>query len=159
SLGTALLRGKTKDIQVAAWVVEALARLHGFAGLRDGLRLVRALQDRFWESYHPEIEDDDPESRSGPFVFLNSTLPTVIRGIPLTEGYGEERYSYLRWEESRSTDNAGLKNPELMEALVAEGKNTTKQFDDQVEQTPRRFYETLNDDLAQALEALKELDA
>src|SRR5262245_22943399 len=65
SLGSALLGEKSKDLQVAAWVAEALARLHGFAGLRDGLRLVRAIQDRFWASSHPEIEARDLESRSG----------------------------------------------------------------------------------------------
>ena len=54
----------------------------------------------------------------------NNTLPLLIRSIPLTAGFGEEQYSFLRWQESRATDNVGLKNPELMEALIAEGKIT-----------------------------------
>ncbi len=88
-LGTALLLGESKDLQVAAWVAEALARRRGLAGLRDGLRLVRALQDTFWETYYPRIDDGDLDSRSGPFVFLNNVLPTVVRTTPLTGGPAE----------------------------------------------------------------------
>jgi type VI secretion system protein ImpA len=158
ALGTSLLKDKTKDLQIAAWVAEALTRLHGFAGLRDGLALIRAIQDRFWDSYFPEIEDGDVESRSGPFLFLDATLPLVIRGIPLTAGLAEKGYSFLRWEESRATENFALKDPDLLEARMAEGKLTAKQFDDEVAQTPRRFYESLREDLLGSLDALKELD-
>jgi type VI secretion system protein ImpA len=157
-LGTALLRGESKDVQVAAWVAEALARRHGLAGLRDGLRLVRAIQDAFWETYYPQIEDGDLESRSGPFTFLNGVLPTVVRTTRLTEGPAEGPYSFLRWQESRATDNVGLKNPELMDALIAEGKITSKQFDDEVALTPRAFYEALDDDLRECAAALQDLD-
>jgi type VI secretion system protein ImpA len=157
-LGTDLLKKRSKDLQIAAWVAEALTRTHGFAGLRDGLRLLLGIQERFWDSFHPEIEDGDLESRHGPYVFLNGTLPLVIRGIAMTSGYGEEAYSYLRWEESRATDNAGLKSPDLMEALIAEGKITSKQFDEQVGQTPRRFYEDLVQSLDEALAAYQDLD-
>src|SRR4051794_39171591 len=59
ALGVACLRDKTKDLQIAAWVTEALVRLHGFAGLRDGLALMEGIQERFWESYFPEIDDGD----------------------------------------------------------------------------------------------------
>src|ERR1700738_3161276 len=47
-LGTECLRGRTKDLQIAAWVAEALGRLHGFGGLREGFRLLAGIQDRFW---------------------------------------------------------------------------------------------------------------
>ena len=157
ALGTSLLKEETKDLQITAWVAEALARLHGFAGLRDGLALVRMIHERFWDSYFPEIEDGDVESRSGPFLFLAATLPTVIRSIPLTGGFVEPGYSFLQWEESRATDNLGLKDPDLMASRIAEGRLTTKQFDEQVAQTPRRFYEALDEDLLASLDALKEL--
>src|SRR4051812_33001702 len=52
-LGTDLLRRKSKDLQVAAWVAEALLKLHGFAGLRDGLRLLHAIQQKFWDTCFP----------------------------------------------------------------------------------------------------------
>src|SRR4051794_40873267 len=37
------LAGTSKDLPVAARLAEALAREHGFAGLRDGLQLLRLM--------------------------------------------------------------------------------------------------------------------
>jgi type VI secretion system protein ImpA len=158
ALGASCLAEQTKDLQIAAWMTEALGHLHGFAGLRDGLRLMREIQDRFWETYHPAIDEGDLESRVGPFIFLNTTIPLLIRGVPLTGGAGVQRYSYLRWQESRATENAGLKDPDLKEALVAEGKLTAEQFDTAVAQSPRRFYEALVEDFRQCGDAFQDLD-
>ncbi len=76
-LGTHALRHQTKDLQIAAWLTEALARRHGFVGLREGLRLLAGVHERFWETYHPQIDEGDLGSREGPFVFLNTTLPQL----------------------------------------------------------------------------------
>jgi len=156
--GVELLQTQTKDLQIAAWVTEALGRRYGFAGLRDGFQLMLGIQEQFWDTYYPEIDDGDLESRSGPYIFLNSVVTPLIRTIPLTRGFGEEQYSYFRWQESRATDNAGLKSQDMMDALIAEGKITGQQFDDAVAQTPRRFYEEMVADLLQAIDALKSLD-
>ena len=108
-LGSDLLKRLTKDLQIAAWMTEALARKRGLPGLRDGLILVRELQERFWDTYYPNIEDGDLDSRVGPFLFLDKALPLVIRSVPLTAWLGEEKYSFLRWKEGLATDNEGRK--------------------------------------------------
>ena len=159
-LAEEILRKKSKDLQVAAWMAEAAARLHGFAGLRDGFRLIKGLLDRFWETCYPEIDDGDLEARAAPLGFLNHErlLPMLLRGLPLTDDAGEHRYSFFRWQESRATDNAGLKDPDHMQVLINEGKIVSKQFDDAVAQTPRSYYERLVGDLEECQAALKELD-
>ena len=153
TLGGNCLRSRTKDLQIAAWVAEALTRLHGFAGLRDGLALLLGIQGRFWDSYHPRIDDGDIESRFGPFIFLNDSrvLPFLIRRAPVTNGLGDEPFSFARYQESRETDNLIKKNPEKSKSILAEGRITGKTFDDQVAQTPRTFYERLADDLGEDL--------
>ena len=42
-----LLSTQAKDLEVASWMTEALVRLEGFAGLRDGLTVIRGLVERF----------------------------------------------------------------------------------------------------------------
>src|SRR5437763_12204795 len=42
-LATAILRDRSKDLQVSMWLTEANLKLHGFAGLRDGLQITRVL--------------------------------------------------------------------------------------------------------------------
>jgi type VI secretion system protein ImpA len=157
-LGTGFLRRETKDLLIAAWVTEALTQLHGFDGLHDGLRLLSGIQDRFWATYHPEIEDGDLEAREGPFVFLNDLLPLLIRQVPLTSGVGDVRYSLLHWKESRATQNAGAKDPKLAKAMEDAGKVTPKQWDDEVAQSPRKFYEGLNESLERTRDAFKDFD-
>ena len=157
---SACLRDKSKDLQIAAWIAEALAHRHAFAGLRDGFRLLHGLLETFWETLYPELEDDDLEPRAGAFVFLNDEkiLPRLIRTLPLTDGFNEARYSQARFEESRKTQNVGKKDPDQMQQLIAEGKITAEQFDDAVAQTPLRFYQALADDLGGCIDAFQALD-
>jgi type VI secretion system protein ImpA len=157
-LTTDALRSQTKDLQIAAWLTEALAKRHAFAGLRDGLRLLSGIQERFWETYYPQIDEGDLASREGPFVFLNITLPPLIRQIPLTTGFSEQKYTYLQWQESREVQNVGLKDQKAMKALTDAGKVAPKQWDDAVAQTPRRFYEGLFRALLESGEALRDFE-
>ncbi|MGA8200020.1 MAG: type VI secretion system ImpA family N-terminal domain-containing protein, partial [Candidatus Sulfotelmatobacter sp.] len=51
-----VLTTKTKDLQLAAWLTEALLKQQGFAGLKDGLSLCFGLIDKFWDTVYPELE-------------------------------------------------------------------------------------------------------
>src|SRR5438128_8367897 len=99
NLATDVISGKSKDLQLGAWLVEALTKRHGFAGLRDGLKLLGEMHEQFWEGLYPEIEDGDLEFRGGPLNWLNEKLPGCIREIALTEGHPQ--YAWNHWDESR----------------------------------------------------------
>jgi type VI secretion system protein ImpA len=155
---TDTLATQSKDLQIAVWLVEALIKRHGFAGLRDGLRLLWELQERFWDSLYPEIEDGDLEFRAAPLEWMNEKLAIPIRQIPITQGLNGERYSWFDREESRVTDNLGRRNEEAMQAAIASGKLTGEQFDKAAESTPLDYYQTIFEDLTQGREAYDKLD-
>ncbi len=157
TLATDTLKGKSKDLQVAAWLTEALAIRHGFAGLRDGLRLLREMQERYWESLYPSIEDGDVESRMGPLESMNAKLPSSIRALAVTRSLEGNAYSWLQWKESRTVDNLQRQNPEAHQAALAEGKLSGERFDKAVAGTPRAYYETLSADLAECWEAYEKV--
>ncbi len=48
-----VLAEQTKDLDVVAYLIEALVRVDGYAGLRDGFRLARELVERFWDGLYP----------------------------------------------------------------------------------------------------------
>ncbi len=50
---TRVLAEKTKDLEITAYLIESLARLKGFPGIRDGYRLARELVERFWDGLYP----------------------------------------------------------------------------------------------------------
>lgn len=156
NLATEALATKCKDLQIGAWLVEGLTKRHGFAGLREGLNLLRELHEQFWDGLYPETEDGDLEFRAGPLNWLNEKLPASIREIALTGG--NPPYAWNHWDESRKVDNLGRQNPEAMEAAIAEGKITGEQFDKSVEATDRAFFESLFEDLSQSKEQLSRLE-
>jgi type VI secretion system protein ImpA len=154
-LGSDALRAKTKDLQIAAWVAEALGQLYGFAGVRDGFHLLYQLQERFWEDIFPRLEPDDPESRFGPYEFLNSdkVLPSLIRSLPLTKGGGGESYSHLDFASLLANDDLLRKKPDIArQGLRGPNKIVSEDWDRVVAQTPRSFYEARHSELTECLE-------
>jgi type VI secretion system protein ImpA len=91
---------KSKDIQIAAWLVEAWIHLHGFAGLREGLHLIAELCDTYWDGLHPDVVDGDLDYRLAPIVWINEKLSITARLIPITNPDSEElsAYSLADWE-------------------------------------------------------------
>ena len=162
-LGCEALKAKTKDLQIAAWVAEALGQLHGFEGLRDGFRLLLELQERFWEDAYPRLEPDDPESRYGPYDFLNSEkglLPLLIRSLPLTKGGGGEGYSYSDSASLMQNDELVRKNPDIArQALRGQNKILSEDWERAVAQTPRSYYEGRTVELTECLEAFNAWEA
>jgi len=59
TLGKKLLGSKSKDLLLAARLLEALLKVHGFGGLRDGLLLMRRLIEDAWDRLNPPIEEGD----------------------------------------------------------------------------------------------------
>jgi type VI secretion system protein ImpA len=157
-LTTDALRTKSKDLQLAAWLTEALVKQNGFAGLRDGVRLLRELQERFWVSLYPEVEDGDVEFRAAPLVWLNEKLPSSIRSASVTGSKDGDNYSWFHWQDSRTVDNLARQSQEAMSAALADGKITSEQFDGAVAATPRVHYERLFDDLTQCVGECQQLD-
>ncbi len=86
---TETLTATGKDLHVATRLVEAATKVHGVAGLRDGLRLLQRLVAECWDRLHPIPTDGDTtDIREGPIVALNvngqkMAVPQTILGIPL----------------------------------------------------------------------------
>lgn len=100
-LATDALATKTKDLQVGAWLTEALVNLHGFSGLHDGLSLMKGLIENFWDSLYPEIEDGDMEGRANAVdMFNRPEFIFTIQRIPLTDRAAGFAYSYADWKDS-----------------------------------------------------------
>jgi len=153
------LVNRTKDLQIAAWLTEALTITEGFEGLLTGLKVLRGFLENFWESVYPEIEDDDLDFRVGRLEFLNNSLWSRIKQIPLTDSNARAAYSWLQWEESRRVGYEGdAAKAETRAELVAEGKLAAEDFDAAVAASSRAFYEALAADLTKCNEEFEILE-
>ena len=61
----------TKDLEVAAWLTEALVRSHGLAGLTAGAQVMAGLAEHYWDGLFPLPDDDGMETRVAPVTGLN----------------------------------------------------------------------------------------
>lgn len=158
-LASDALSKRSKDVQVAAWMTEALIRLHGFAGLRDGCRLLREMSEQFWDHLHPEAEGDDLEGRAGPIEWMNQRLPEAVRFVTIAQSSRGDKYGWWHWQESRTVDNLGRTNPEAKSTALAEGKISGEDFDKAVATLRRAHYEELFADINQGSDEVRGLIA
>jgi type VI secretion system protein ImpA len=110
SLCLETLKTKSKDLQIAAWLLEAWVHLYGFEGAAQGFRLMNSLCAGFWDNLHPTIEGDDADFRIAPLVWLNRKLPTDLKLLPLTapQGDGIPACTLADWE--TAAPSAGSQN-------------------------------------------------
>jgi type VI secretion system protein ImpA len=157
-LTTDALTKKTKDIQLAAWLTEALLKQHGFDGLADGLDLMRGLVENFWEGLYPELEDGDAEMRATPLEWVGSRLDEAVRQVPITNS----GLNWTAYKQSRSVpyeaDTSGNEaKSKLRETALAEGKMTPEEFDEAFAATPTEFCTGQQAGLGRVLEAVEAL--
>ena len=72
------LATKTKDLQLAAWLAEAMLRREGVAGLREVLDVTRGFLENFWDTLYPELEDGDAEYRASPLQWIGDRLESAF---------------------------------------------------------------------------------
>ncbi|MBK9968568.1 MAG: type VI secretion system protein TssA [Holophagales bacterium] len=168
ALSTDALLAKTKDLQIGAWLAEGLTMLHGFAGARDGLKLMKGLHERFWETCYPEIDEGDMEGRANVLSFLDRQVALSLRKAPMTRAPGMN-FSWLEWNESRAFDipesitgpldaDAQSRLSELKRQAVEENKTAGEDFRKAKGSTPKVFYEDASKALAQAWDEFQGLD-
>jgi type VI secretion system protein ImpA len=165
NLSVDTLTTKSKDLQVAAWTTEALAKLHGFVGLRDGLKILVGLQESFWDTLHPEIDEGDMESRANAIAWVDTNVGFAIKGLPFT---GVAGYSLIDLEDSRvfsfPDDISGLeaKERERITALKAQAEKERRVTADlwrkEKTETRRASVEVVNYAIEECWVQLKELN-
>ncbi|HRH45229.1 MAG TPA: type VI secretion system protein TssA, partial [Pyrinomonadaceae bacterium] len=165
NLAVPALSTKTKDLQVCAWLCEALTNQHGFAGFRDGVKLIRLMQENFWDTIYPEIDEGDMEGRANAVEWMNNQMSVGIKKIPFTAGEG---FNYIHWLESTQfdfpADTSGLdyNEGERIKALKVQAETEKRKTGDMWRVakalTNRVFCEQLNLTLEECWEELNTLD-
>lgn len=149
---------RTKDLQLAGWLLEAWLHCDGFPGAVRGLRLVRRLCDDFWDDLHPQIEDGDLDFRLGPLRWLAERLPTMLKSVPVTRPDDDTpAYTWTDWEAAQHLA-ALADRAEAEEKVEDEGRVTQSKFLVSVSLSPAVLFARLADELAAVETALGELD-
>lgn len=135
---TLLLETRSKDLQLAVWLAEASAKTGGMRGLADGLTLVAALCERYWDGVHPQADEDGYERRIGNLSWLASRIAPLAKGVALVEGGA---VTLQAWEVAR-----------------AKGPDAVAELETARASTKPAFAQALLDDCDACLAALQELE-
>ncbi|ARD38952.1 type VI secretion system protein TssA [Edwardsiella ictaluri] len=156
-LASEALETRSKDLQLAVWLCEALVQRHGLPGLQEGLLLLDNLLEHYWAEMYPELTQGELEGRVSRLEWLNQVLPPVLGLLPLTAAQDRRAYGWLDWQASREVDNLKRLNNEAAQTALGEGKTDPDAWDLAVSHTPGTFYLTLQSDLQQAISAFQGL--
>jgi type VI secretion system protein ImpA len=155
---TRVLAEKTKDLEVTAYLIESLARLKGFPGIRDGYRLARELVERFWNGLYPVSDGGEVQERFSHILYLNGiegpgTLIVPVRKIALTAATSAGTFNLTHHQQARSL--AQIADAKLRQKRIDEGAITFETIQKAVAETPAKFYTELVEDIAGADEEFR----
>jgi type VI secretion system protein ImpA len=149
------LAKKSKDLQIAGWLLESWIQLYGLAGVTNGLRLLGGLCDMFWDHLHPSLDDGDVEGRVAPIDWIEQKLSLKLKQIPLTlpSEMNNECYSFIDWESACHFENLAMKDPRALQEALAKINPTVATFRAAVSATERFVYLEMIEDLESAIDA------
>lgn len=146
----------SKDLQIAAWLTEALTAVDGFPGLLDGLKLLHGLLDNYWDTLYPLMEEpEDAEFRAAHLNLVGTQFTLLLKDTPITQA----GFTFGHYEESKKipteaeSKNVSEKASARQEA-IDEGKVTPEEFETALQETPADFLAGLKTELEGVLEYL-----
>ncbi|WP_196137609.1 type VI secretion system protein TssA [Aliikangiella sp. G2MR2-5] len=104
-LAPKILSEHSKDLEITSWYIEALIRLKGFAGLKDGFLLLKQLVESFWDDIYPLPDEDGLETTVAPLAGLNGqgaegVLIAPIRRVLITEGDSPGPFGFWQYQQA-----------------------------------------------------------
>src|SRR5262249_5640571 len=132
------LKETSKDLLVTARLTEALTKVHGFAGFRDGLKLFHAMVEQCWDRILPVIESaEDLEIRAARFNWLDdkdrgARFPGTIHLVPLM-GLDRERYGWQHWKDSQA-GKSKISAADIEKAITATSREESERAVEDLEE-------------------------
>jgi type VI secretion system protein ImpA len=153
------LAARSKDLRLAGWLLESQLRMEGYKILAPGIELLLGLQQTFWPTLYPMIEEGgDLELRALSVEAAARQIMLAVRKAPLTksglsfEGYLEARA--VGYEKDATSDA----KQEARRDAINHGKLTAEDFDHAFAASPKSLYAEADAALQQALAATERLD-
>jgi type VI secretion system protein ImpA len=156
--GEALAK-RTKDLRLATWLGESHFKREGFPMLIPCLEFLKKLQEEFWPTFYPSIEEDgDMGRRTGAMEAYSARMYLALRSAPVTKS----GFNILLYGESRTVGyEADAETSEKMAVrneAIQRDKVTAEDFDKSFAATPKEFYTSTEEILSKALSLLDEIE-
>ena len=131
TLAEKILKEESKDLEIAAWLLEGLLRENKFDGATKGFAILEGLVRNFWGKCFPSPEKEDEALPLSPIVGLSgggrdSVLTTAFYMLTLVK---TNEYSITTWDFMQSSELDSLgKKPGADGHSLTELKNSCKKM-------------------------------
>ena len=152
------LAKRTKDLRLAASLIESQFILDGLHVLAPSIELLRQLQERFWETLYPEVDEGDLQLRVNEVERAARQLAISLRKLSLTTNgldltdYRESRL--VGYEADANTED----RKKARKAAIDAKKLTAEEFDKAAAGTPKASFVGIRVELDEAINQAERLD-
>jgi type VI secretion system protein ImpA len=159
ALASEALANKSKDLQLAVWLLEVEAHTDDFSGAAAGIELVRLLMERYWDTLFPALDDEEPLAfRAGVLEWIESKqqlkLARILKQIPLTDSEHEYTLHHYELAQKRST----VRKQEELENLDQDQVPTSEAFSSAIAAASDTFLESRSAEIAACRQQVDELE-
>lgn len=148
---------RSKDLQVAAWLAEAWLHLRGIRGFSDGVQLMHALCETYWDQIYPQIDDSGSDYRVAPIDWLNDKISKQM-GLYAISNPEKEGVYFFSLGDFEYIQNNGEKNPDSNSPAGGKILNISA-MQASIDATANYFYEVLYHDSLFAIKVLEEFES
>lgn len=159
-LAITALKEKTKDLEVSAWLIEALTRINGLEGLVKGYQLASELINRYWDDgLYPAEDEDGLTTRVSPISGLNGydgngSLIMPIKSISISDTSQED--NYMMWQYEQALQIERIDDPDKKQKRLDSGAVTLDSINKSVSLTDSTFYQKLDAEIKQSQQVYAE---
>ena len=157
-----ILENKSKDFQVAVWLLEGLFYTQKIEGILHGIDLMKRLMEGFWEIAYPRL-DEDLEYRLAPFIWLSEKFVDKLIFLEITNPSIDETlvYTFADYLDLKRLELLiqKTKNPaQVKQDAENQGKASPESFKKAKARTDISFFEALLEQVSLMEEAFQSLD-
>jgi type VI secretion system protein ImpA len=128
--------GRSKDLQLAAWVTLARVHQNGFEALIEGLDLMTRLLETYWDRLYPGPDEDDGsldlEYRGMPIGWLDQRLAAsggrigALEAVPFVPRQGDRWLNWLDRRRAGEVDKYATESPDRYQEMLEAGQVSTE---------------------------------
>ncbi|GAC1346833.1 MAG: type VI secretion system protein TssA [Acetobacteraceae bacterium] len=162
SLALQALGSSAKDLEVAAWLTEALVRTAGLRGLATGATVIAGLVERYWDDLFPTPDEDGIETRVAPVAGLSGqgvdgTLMQPLRKTVLFNRPDGSPFGLWRYE--AAVDLSGIVDAARRAARIEAGVVPFEEVEKEARIAGPKHWAALRAEVAEALTAWQAMGA
>ncbi len=155
SIAIDILKEHSKDLDVCAWLIEALVRQHEFAGFAFGLKLTKELIITYWDTLFPLADEDGLSSKISALTGLNGessegSLIMPLTTIPITDKNTAKPFSLWQYHKAREIE--AITDPDLRNKRFDEIGFAFADIEKAINESSHHFYQSLYNSVNTALD-------